>query len=205
MSRKHIVALMLLFAVGILFGGCGPAEEPAEEPTREEQPAVTSEPRPDTPIIILERRASTTLTDWTYKKKESDPPAVQSKADQSMFSECAAASLRTDFIGSKVLQFVYLSKGDTDWAKAKDATKIVAKKSGVKVEITAPADGGARFYIEDSNCTHCSTCIAVADPSGQVETGTVPPELYDLNWGDLKHEENGVLVSIEKFKLVIQL
>jgi hypothetical protein len=101
-------------------------------------------------------------------------------------------------MGAKVVSFEYLPVGASDWnTEAKQATKIVAKKDNIKLEISK--SGNKIYYRVEDNTTSC-WCVAYS--SGMTETGTVPQELHEFDPDDITHVAGSTSEAVSAVKIV---
>jgi hypothetical protein len=193
MSRKHFTALLVIAVAAVFMVAC--CEDWDKQKCMDEhgliEPPINP---PSTPIIILGLRPIDGAVEWSYDGN------AQGNSTHTMFVDDESCDLRADFIGSKLIQFVYLPENETDWNNAQPAKKIVAKNSDIKMVITRNGIFGARYYIEDKT-NPSSPRLCTADASLPIETGDVPKELYELEFNELIHVDGTVETKVEKVKI----
>jgi hypothetical protein len=196
MAKKHFAAIFIITMVTVLMVAC--CEDWDEQKCLDEHGTLMRKSEcpapPSTPIIILELKpGGGNATQWTVQQPGGSPE-VQDDSEVSMFSDCTTCTLRDDFIGAKVLAFDYLPDGGTEWVQA---TKIVAKKDNIKMEITRSFNN-IYYRVEDSSS---GPCWCVAYSSLPIDTGEVPSELYEFDADDIKHISGGTEVDVESVRI----
>lgn len=201
MAKKHFAAFFIITVVTVFVVAC--CEDWDEQKCLDEHTTLMRKADcpgpPSTPIIILELKpGGGNATQWTVQQPGGSPE-VQADSGNSMFSDCTTCTLRDDFIGAKVLAFDYLPKGATDWeTEAVQATKIVAKKDNIKMEITRSFNN-IYYRVEDNSSSPACWCVAYS--SLPIDTGEVPSELYELEADDIKHISGSTEVEVDAVRI----
>jgi len=205
MFSKRVGAVVVVLAFAIFMAGCCNEEDCRNDygliKTKAEcletyDTLVDFDPGAgDSPIIILEPNASTPgFLGW-----REEGGSTWFSAGPSMFDSNGFATLREDFIGTRVLQLKYLPEGETNWVEFGPKDRLYVKSS------SATLNGGKNTILLWNVVQLIGNKFGGSPTStDQYDPTTVPLEFANLANADLNiWTPNDPQIKADKIKFQV--